>query len=338
MKLSILDPIQKPRGKRSADALAASIELARAAERLGYTRYWIVEHHGIAFEANPAPEVFAVALAAATSRIRIGIGGVLINHYSPYKAAEALRTLNTMFPGRIDAGIGRATAGPLADSALKRLRSSEVPDDQQQQVEELVGWLGNDLAETSPFRAMKIMPDEPPGPAPWILAIGEESGARAANLGLALACSAFHAPEQAPSVIATYRRQFQPSRAAAGVSAPTLLIAVRLVIGETQAEAERLAMPMRAVFKLRRKDNIFVDRMPSIDEAIEIMGGHIPAEDADWPGYVVGTPERVKAVIGRMSALTGVTEFMAQDFLVDPELRLRNYALLARTFNFSSRR
>ena len=125
MKLSILDPIQKPRGKRSADALAASIELARAAERLGYTRYWIVEHHGIAFEANPAPEVFAVALAAATSRIRIGIGGVLINHYSPYKAAEALRTLNTMFPGRIDAGIGRATAGPLANSALKRLRSSE---------------------------------------------------------------------------------------------------------------------------------------------------------------------------------------------------------------------
>jgi alkanesulfonate monooxygenase SsuD/methylene tetrahydromethanopterin reductase-like flavin-dependent oxidoreductase (luciferase family) len=110
-----------------------------------------------------------VALASATSRMRIGIGGVLINHYSPYKAAEALRTLNALFPGRIDAGIGRATAGPLADTALKRLRSSEIPDDQQQQVEELVGWLGNDLAETSPFRDMKIMPDEPPGPLPWIL-------------------------------------------------------------------------------------------------------------------------------------------------------------------------
>ena len=332
MKLSILDPIQKPRGKRSADALASSVELARAAERLGYTRYWIVEHHGIAFEADPAPEVFAVALASATSRMRIGIGGVLINHYSPYKTAEALRTLNTLFPGRIDAGIGRATYGPLTDTALKRLRSSEIPDDQQQQVEELVGWLGNDLAETSPFRDMKIMPDEPPGPLPWILAIGEESAARAATLGLPLACSAFHEPDRAQSAIATYRRQFQPSRAAVGVSTPTLLIAVRLAIGETQHEAERLAMPMRAIFKLRRKHNIFVEHIPSIEEATEIMGGHIPAEDVDWPGYVVGTPERIKAMIGRMSELTGVTEFMVQDFLDDPDLRLRNYALLARTF------
>jgi hypothetical protein len=109
MKLSILDPIQKPRGKRSADALAGSVELARTAERLGYTRYWIVEHHGIAFEANPAPEVFAVALASATSRIRIGIGGVLINHYSPYKAAEALRTLNALFP---DASMQESAAPP----------------------------------------------------------------------------------------------------------------------------------------------------------------------------------------------------------------------------------
>lgn len=129
-------------------------------------------------------------------------------------------------------------------------------------------------------------------------------------------------------MIATYRRQFQPSRAAAGVSTPTLLIAVRLVIGETQDEAERLAMPMRAIFKLRRKHNIFVEHIPSIEEATEIMGGHIPAEDVDWPGYVVGTPERVKAMIGRMSELTGVTEFMVQDFLDDPDLRLRNYALL----------
>jgi len=332
MKLSILDAIQKPRGMGSAAAMASSVQLACLAERLGYTRYWIVEHHGIAFEANPAPEVFAMALAQATSRMRIGVGGVLINHYSPYKSAEALRTLSALFPGRIDAGIGRATAGPLADTALKRLRASEIPDDQQHQVEELIGWLGNDLAASSPFRDIKIMGDEPAGPLPWILAVGDESAARAANLGLALACSAFHVPEKAQSTLATYRRLFRPSQYAAGLRIPAMLIAVRLVVGETQAEAERLAMPMRAVFELRRKHNFFIDHMPDVDEAIEIMGGHVAAEDAAWPPYVVGTAERVQRVIGRMSELTGVTEFMVQDFLDDPGLRHRNYELLARAF------
>lgn len=335
MRLSILDAIQKPRGKPSSAALASSVALACAAERLGYTRYWIVEHHGIAFEANPAPEVFAAALAQATSRIRIGVGGVLLNHYSPYKTAEALRTLSVLFPGRIDAGIGRATAGAVADTALKRLRGSDIPNDQHQQVEELIAWLGNDHAPASPFRDIKIMADEPPGPMPWILAVSEESAARAGRLGLALACSAFHVPERAPSAVATYRESFRPARGAVGVTEPTLLIAVRLVVGETQAEAERLAMPMRAVFKLRRKEGIFIDDLPSVDEAIEIMGGHVAADDADWPAYVVGTPERVKAVLHRMSALTGATEFMVQDFLDDPALRLRNCELLARVFDLA---
>jgi luciferase family oxidoreductase group 1 len=332
MRLSILDAIQVPRGRHSSDALASSIELARAAERLGYTRYWIVEHHAVAFEANPAPEVFAVALAGATSRIRIGVGGVLLNHYSPYKVAEGLRTLNALFPGRIDAGIGRATAGPLPDQALRRLRTIDLPDDQHQQVEELVGWLGNDLAPTSPFHDIKIMRDEPPGPLPWILAVSEESAIRAAQLGLGLACSAFHVPDSAPTAMAAYRKNFRPARGAAGVQTPTSFIAVRLVIGETQEEAELLAMPMRAVFKLRRQDKIMIDHMPSVTEAIEIMGSCIQAETADWPMYVVGTPDRVAAVLRRMAEQTGVTEFMVQEFLDDPALRLRNYELLARAF------
>ncbi len=334
MKLSILDPLVVPRGQSSGDALRGAITMAQAVERLGFTRYWIVEHHDVAFEANPAPEVFAAALAGATSRIRIGVGGVLLNHYSPYKVAEALRTLNALFPGRIDVGIGRATAGPLADMALKRLREVPTPDDQAERVEELVGWLGNDLPERSPFREIGIMRDEQAGPMPWILAVSEESAARAATLGLGLACSAFHVPEQAPRAMAAYRAGFTgPSRYAAGLSVPQAFIATRVIVGETQAEAERLAMPVRAVFKLRRQpERIMVDRLPSFEEAVAVMGGMVPAETTDWPAYVVGTPERVKAVLARMAELTGVDEFMIQDFLDDPAIRLRNYELLARSF------
>lgn len=330
MRLSILDPVQIPKGQTSSGALRSSIALAQAVEKLGYSRYWVVEHHGIRFEANPSPAVFVAALAGATQRIRIGAGGVLLNHYSPYSAAEAMRTLNALFPGRIDVGIGRATAGLKADTALKRVRSAEIPDDHDAQVSEFMGWLGNDLSPDSPFQGLSIMADEPAGPLPWILAATEGSAIRAARNGLALACSAFHVPANAPGAVAAYRKHFTPSPWQAGLAEPQALLALRVVIGETQEEAERLAMPVRAVFKLRRQDGIFLDTLPSVEEAEVILGGRLAAEDTDWPDYVVGTPERVRAVLERMAAETGVDEFMVQDFLDDPEIRLRNYTLLAR--------
>lgn len=332
MKLSILDPVQIPVGQTSGVAMRGTIALAQAAERLGYHRYWLVEHHDVAYEANPAPEVLATAIACATRSIRVGLGGVLLNHYSPYKAAEAARTLGVLFPGRIDVGIGRSTAGPNADTALKRHREVDTPDDHDSQTEEFVGWLGNDLPASSPFSGIGIMPDEAAGPHPWVLAATENTALRAARLGLPLACSAFHVPENAPGAFKAYLDNFQPSRFGAGVSSPETLLAIRLIVGETQQEAERLAMPMRALFKLRRKDNVMLDKMPTPDEAIALMGGVLPAEEADWPAYVVGSPERVKSVLARMTATTGATEIMVQDVLHDADLRLRNYELLARTF------
>lgn len=336
MKLSILDPVQIPSGKTSSQAIEATIELAQIAEKLGYHRYWLVEHHAVSYEVNPAPEVLAVALGYATQTIRIGVGGVLLNHYSPYKVAEALRTLNALFPDRIDVGIGRATAGLLADTALKRHRSIETPDDHASQTEELLGWLGNDLPESSPFHSLKIMPDQAAGPLPWILAATEASAKRAAQLGLPLACSAFHVPENAPAAMKAYYENFQPSTFAVGVQQPASLLAIRLIVGETQEEAERLAMPMRASFKQRRKDNIMPDYLPTPEEAIELMGGVLPAENTPWPAYVIGTAERVKTVIENMVRVTGATEIMVQDVLHNSEQRIKNYELLARTFNISN--
>jgi luciferase family oxidoreductase group 1 len=330
MKLSVLDPVQKPKGKTSSQALQASIALAQAVEALGFQRYWVVEHHGVDFEADPAPEVFVAAIAQATKTIRVGAGGLLLNNYSPYKSAESMRTLEALFPGRIDVGIGRSISGVKQDTALRRLREHDIPDDHEAQVSEFVAWLGNDIPESSPFHGLTIMADEPAGPKPWILAVSEESAERAGRHGLALACSAFHQPEKAPKAIAAYRNSFKPSTWRAGLQNPEILLAVRMVIGETQEEAERLAMPMRAVFKLRREDKIFLSYLPSIEEAEEILGGHQKASEADWPDNVIGTPERVAAILRRMSAQTGASEFMLQDFLDDPNLRLRNYELISR--------
>ena len=148
----------------------------------------------------------------------------------------------------------------------------------------------------------------------------------AAQLGVAL-----------PHAAAAYARNFAPSRHAAGIAAPQASIAVRVIVGETQEEAERLAMPVRAVFKLRRSpERIMVRHLPELGEAIAVMGGMVPAETADWPAYVVGTPERVKATLSRMADRTGIEEFMIQDFLDDPRLRLRNYELLARAFELGA--
>lgn len=333
IRLSILDPVHKAVGQTSSQALQSSIALAQAAERLGFHRYWIVEHHDVHYEACPAPEVFAVAVAQATCRLRIGVGGLLLNHHSAYKSAEAMRTLHALFPGRIDVGIGRSTAGPLADTALRRLRQHDIADDHEAQTKEFVAWLGNDLPADSPFHALKIMGDEPPGPVPWVLAATEATASRAARLGLPLACSAFHKPEDAPLAWRAYHENFQPSRYAAGVDKPQAILAVRLIVGETQEEAERLAMPMRAAFQLRRKNNIMLDRMLTPDEAIARLGGLLPAERAPWPMYVVGSRERVKTVVSAMMDTLGATELMVQDVLHDQALRLRNYEMLAEIFN-----
>ncbi|CAH1659771.1 MULTISPECIES: MsnO8 family LLM class oxidoreductase [unclassified Chelatococcus] len=330
LRLSILDAMQKSTGLTSGQAMRETIALAQYAEELGYHRYWIVEHHATPFEANPAPEVFAMALAGATRSIRVGVGGVLLNHYSPYKAAECMRTLGVMFPGRIDAGFGRARTGTLADTALRRLRGCEVPDDQEEQIREVIGWLSHQLDADSPFRAIRIMPDEPAGPTPWILAASEESALRAARYGIPLAFSAFIAPGIAAPAVAAYRRAFVASRYAAGVSEPALITAVRVIVAETKEEAEYLAMPVRAVFKLRREQNILLETWPTPEEAIALLGGMVPAEEADWPAYLVGTPRQVRSTIERMSAQTGVTEFMLQEFLPTLSLRKRQYHLIAR--------
>src|ERR1700694_4743318 len=193
MKLSVLDQSPVPAGFTPADALRNTIQLARAADSLGYERYWIAEHHAIETLASPAPEILIARVAAETSGIRVGSGGVLLPHYSALKVAEVFRMLHAMYPDRIDLGIGRAPGGtPLDTFALQRYRGQQLPvDDFPQQLRELMAFLNRDFPAKHPFSRLTVSPDMPGCPEVWLLGSSLWSASAAAQLGLRYAFAHF---------------------------------------------------------------------------------------------------------------------------------------------------
>src|SRR3954464_982722 len=191
--LSVLDQSPIAEGSTAADALANTIDLAQLADALGYRRYWLAEHHGGPMLAGFAPEVLIPSVAAATSRIRVGSGGVMLPHYSPFKVAEVFTLLAAMYPGRIDLGLGRASGtDPRTTFALQRDRSRAMEDDFPQQLAELLAHLEDDLPPDHPFvRLPKFLPGLPHAPEPWLLGSSPQSAIWAAETGLPYAFADF---------------------------------------------------------------------------------------------------------------------------------------------------
>src|ERR687889_292371 len=183
--LSVLDVSPVSSGSNSAQALRNTLDLARLADRLGYERYWLAEHHGLSL-AGPSPEVLIGPVAAATSRIRVGSGGVMLPHYSPYKVAESFSVLSGLFPGRIDLGIGRASGtDPLTTFALQRDRRQAAPDDFPQQLAELLAHYDGRFPADHPFaRLAGTLPGDDEQPDVWLLGSSPQSAVWAGELGL----------------------------------------------------------------------------------------------------------------------------------------------------------
>src|SRR5271154_4573222 len=208
MKLSIIDQCPVPAGFTTADAFRNTIDLARLAERLGYERYWIAEHHATGAFASPAPEVLIARVGAETSRIRIGSGGVMLPHYSPMKVAEAFRVLHALYPGRIDLGIGRAPGGtPLESYALRRNRALS-PDDFPEQLTELLAFLHKDFPADHRFSKIRLAPDMPGAPEVWLLGSSLWSAEAAAQFGLPYNFAHFIDPNTTREAIGNYRESF----------------------------------------------------------------------------------------------------------------------------------
>lgn len=276
-RLSVLDQAPISAGSSGSQALRNSLDLARAADALGYHRYWVAEHHGTPMLACASPETVIGAIAAATSRLRVGSGGVMLPHYSPLKVAESFSMLSGLFPGRIDLGLGRAAGtDPHTTFALQRDRRAAAPDDFPEQLRELLDYLGDSLPPGHPFARLAALPGRPELPDPWLLGSSPQSGIWAAELGLPYAFADFINPHGS-EISRRYRNDFVPSR---WRQAPEVVAAVWVVCADTDEEAERLASSADMAFALLNQGRLI--QVPPVDEALRFLESR-RAADAGCP-------------------------------------------------------
>jgi luciferase family oxidoreductase group 1 len=347
IRLSVLDQSPVPAGSTPGDALANSLDLARHVDALGYTRLWYSEHHAMDLLACTAPEILVARAAAATERIRVGSGGVMLPHYSAYKVAEVFRTLEAMYPGRIDLGIGRAPGGGhLEMQALRRTRQGPMVDDFLQQLAELRAFLHPERFPAGhPFARLKVSPASEGAPDVWLLGSSMWSSVTAANEGLPYAFAHFFSAQGTRQAIEYYQRNFVPGPHR---SEPEATIAIGAICAPTQEEAEHLHASVRLLQRRIRMD----DRRPvaAPEEALRELEagpavpnpqlrftvGSVDQPEAEFPRYVVGTPERVAEQLTGIARDLEIGELIVNTITHSHEARKRSYTLLAEAIGISA--
>jgi luciferase family oxidoreductase group 1 len=332
--LSVLDQSPVRCGAAPADALRETLALAQLCDRLGYHRYWLAEHHSTPGLAGSSPEVLLGQVAARTSRIRVGAGGVMVQHYSALKVAENFRVLETLFPGRIDLGIGRAPGSdPLTARALQRGRDDGRLESFPDQVADVIAFLRDELPPQHPFASVQAMPTGPTVPEVWLLGSSDESAAVAAHFGTAFSFAHFINAEGGAEITRAYARAFQPS---AWLSAPQASVAVFVVCADTEAEAQRLALS-RELFIVW----LYTGR-PGPYPSPEQAAAHSYTA-REWMilqharrRTIAGTPDQVRDRLLALAAEYGVNELVIVTITFDPEARRRSYELLADAFSLTS--
>jgi len=329
LRLGILDQSPIISGYSPAQAVHETIRLAQAAEKLGYHRYWLAEHHSLAALADPCPEILVARLAAETRTLRVGTGGVLLPYYSAFKVAEQFRMLEALYPGRIDLGIGRAPGGDRMTALAMGEGRYPAAENFPEQVQYLVAYLDDALPQDHPFAGVKAMPAGTTAPEVWLLGSSGYSGALAAQLGLRFAFAHFISAEGGDAVMQDYRRKFRPSYRE---PAPWGLVCVFVICAETAEEAERLT----ASINLRRLNMDYGVNapVPNHNEA-----ARYPYTDADRRRIayhrrriVAGTPAMVRERLIGIAESFGADELMAITITGDYESRRRSYELLAEAF------
>jgi len=340
MLLSVLDQSPIPQGSTGADALHNTLDLARLADRLGYHRYWVAEHHGGPMLASASPEALIGPIAAATTSIRVGSGGVMLPHYSPLKVAETFTMLAALFPERIDLGIGRAAGtDPLTTFALQRDRRQAAPDDFPQQLAELLAYFEDSLPADHPFhRLAATLPGLPALPDVWLLGSSPQSAIWAGELALPYAFADFINPGGA-HIAALYRERFQPRPDAprTSLSAPRTAVAAWVLCAPSDEEAQYLAASSRMTLTLLRRGQLIP--VPPPEEALDFLRreGRLDAGGGQLPGRrgIIGSPERVRAELERLVDEYGAEEAIVVTITHDHGARRRSYELLAEAFGLA---
>jgi luciferase family oxidoreductase group 1 len=330
LTLSVLDQSPVRQGVTPRDALLETIELARHCEALGYRRYWLAEHHATPALAGSAPEIMIARIAAETRHIRVGSGGVMLSHYSSLKVAEQFRMLETLYPGRIDLGIGRAPGSDqLTAAALAHGPGALGIEHFPNQIADLIGYFEHTIPAEHPFSRIHLMPDGETLPEIWILGSSDQSPIFAAYFGRAFSFAHFITDESGPEIMAAYKAQFRPS---ATLSQPQASIGVFVICAESEERAQYLAAS-RDLSRLRQRTGILAP-FPPPEEALAYP--YTEAErrlvDHHRRRQIVGTPDMVKPRLEALAASYGVDEVVVLTITHDYAARKRSYALLAEAF------
>ena len=327
--LGILDQSPIVAGATPADAVRATIALAKRAEALGYGRYWLAEHHAMGGLADASPEILLARLTAETSRIRLGTGGIMLPHYSAFKIAETFRMLETLAPGRIDLGMGRAPGGTgLVSAALESRDPAEFPA----QVADVRAYLDGTPPHSGRFASLAAMPSGETSPELWLLGSSEYGALLAADMGLPYTFAHFISGD-ATGIAQAYRDRFRPSRRH---PKPRLTIAVAALTASTDAEAEALTLPV-ALWRMR----LLRGRsgpVPTVAEAQAYPWTPLERyEVAQMRRVIAGNPQTVRAKLETLVNAHGADEALIVTIAPDYASRERSYELLAESFRMRER-
>ncbi len=321
--LSVLDLSPVGAASTPREAILDSVALAARCDALGYTRYWVAEHHNMANIATSAPEVLIAHLAATTSRIRVGAGGIMLPNHNPLRVVEIFRTLEALHPGRIDLGLGRAPGtDPVTAAALRR----GPADDPNVRLAELLAFNDATFQPGHPFRDVIPMPSGVPLPPIWMLGSTLEGASIAASLGLRYAFAGHFAMRNASAALALYREQFRPSSV---LNAPYAMLAVTVVCGATDEEAGQLAAPIRLAVVRNR-----TGRRAPIAGVAEALAYRFTTEEEAIAndflrGAIIGGPQRVLNDLIDLARTSGADELMLSTLLPDRTERLLSYERVA---------
>ena len=329
-ELSVLDLSPVGSGSTSTDALRNTLELGRLADRLGYARYWLAEHHNLPSVASSAPEIMIGHVASETSRIRVGAGGIMLPNHAPLKVAETFRVLEALHPGRIDLGIGRAPGtDPVTAAALRRSSEGNGAEDFPQRFSELLAFSGEGFPEGHPFRSVGAMPDDVDLPPIWLLGSSGYSARAAGEMGLGYAFAAHFSPSDPTPPMRAYRESFEPSK---DFGRPSAVLATSVVCAETDERAEELASSMELAWVRMRSGK--PGPLPRPEEARSYP--YTPVErhlaDSYRSMQVVGEPLTVRRRLEELAEQTAADEVMITTMVYNHRERMRSYELLAEVF------
>lgn len=328
--LSVLDLCPVLSGSHAGESFKHSVSLAQYTETLGYKRFWLAEHHNMPGIASSAPEVLIAHIASATNKIRIGSGGIMLPNHATLHVAEVFRTLESLYPGRIDLGLGRAPgSGSKAAHALRRARGLSA-DDFPLEFDDLIKWLNDDIHEGHPHAGVCAVPVKVEMPDIWILGSSDFGANFAAMNGMPYAFAQHFSHAPALEIIRIYRENFRPSKF---YSNPKVILGTHVICADTDDEARELAMSSDLSF------SIFVNSGKSIPLPTVAEAKAYPYTTTDWEMVrkgsmpkIVGSPEKVKKYLKFYTDSGMIDEIMMLSMIHDQDARKKSYELVSRCF------